>query len=1329
MSATHHIEWLNLVEKTGPFLAVGVLDEAFPQGLDKVETRQRQRVRSAYDEWRDAVDADDPQLDAIPREWVRLVLQELLDYDSSVLKPQSALPETVAFLEPLTGVTVRPDYAALSGETPRLLVARFAPDTDLSAPLANDSWIASPIERMNQLCRALGVRLGLVTDGERWVVVSVPADGGSSVATWFARIWQQEPVTLQAFVSLLGVRRCFGKAEDTFDSLLQRSQGHQNEITDTLGEQVRRAVEVLVQALDQADVSHNRQLLVGVTPGQLYEAGLTVMMRLVILLCAEQRKLLLLGEETYDQHYAVTTLRARLAKEQTDLTDEVLERRHDAWSRLLAVCRAVYGGIEHSTLRLPPLGGSLFDPDRFPFLEGRAAGTSWRDTPASPLPIDNRTVLMLLTALQVLEQSAGAQMLSYEALDVEQIGHVYEGLLERTVKRVPEVTLGLIGSAKSINPVATLHQLEEQAASGTARLVSFLEERTGRSVAALSKAVEKPIDDALSHRIAIACGSSQSLAPRLRPFARLLREDNWKRSLVYKADSFIVTLGAGRRETGTHYTPRSLTEPIVQHTLEPLVYIGPAEGKPQAEWQLRTPADLLALKICDMAMGSAAFLVQVCRYMGERLVEGWEAQEKAGKVVTIEGVVLEQGGSSELLPKDRSERTLIARRLIASRCLYGVDINPMAVELAKVSLWLVTMMKGRPFNFLDHALKCGDSLLGVSSVQQIENFSLRPGERQITFATANLFRYVDEASAKRRALEDLPSNDHTQIEAKNRLNAEAEAATAKVKALADCLIAFELLGLDGEAYEEQRADEAEKMQLLMKRDSDVGIQTSTAKSELAHAARKVLRGRSPFHWSVEFPEVFALGGFDAFVGNPPFMGGTVATTTFGSDYMDLIRSLYVPWHGKADLAGLFLRRSHLLASSSGYAGFITTAALLRGETCDSSLRPLVASDVKLFRARRPFTWPGGAAVTAIEVFLSFGPTAQSCIRDGVEVGGIGPDFEIVEQTQGEPRILSSSLRGFLGVKLAPNNLRIPSPAPQVLVEICGANLKAAVGCNELYGLCNYSDAGAVILADQMRPNDLERVMTILPSASATALRFSRPAKELREKIEESKLCFACGETLYKQLIIAQIDPSKHILKHTAVGFPCSGWDYFSIIQSCLHEAWTWKYGLRLRDFLRYSPKRCSATFPAVETEDQEIVTALTQCGFDLFAHRSRQIANRNEGLTRLYNRFHDRREQSEDIARLRALHVEMDQAVAAAYGWSDLDLGHGFHVTKQGERYTISEPARRSVLDRLLALNHQRYAEEVKAGLHDKRVAKKKRATARSNDADVAPELIQGELI
>ncbi|MEO8287128.1 MAG: hypothetical protein ABI670_11915 [Chloroflexota bacterium] len=91
-----------------------------------------------------------------------------------------------------------------------------------------------------------------------------------------------------------------------------------------------------------------------------------------------------------------------------------------------------------------------------------------------------------------------------------------------------------------------------------------------------------------------------------------------------------------------------------------------------------------------------------------------------------------------------------------------------------------------------------------------------------------------------------------------------------------------------------------------------------------------------------------------------------------------------------------------------------------------------------------------------------------------------------------------------------------------------------------------------------------------------------------------------------------------------------------------------------------------------------------------------------DGLTTTYNHFHNPQESAHDIACLRELHREMDEAVAAAYGWSDLDLGHGFHTTKQGVRYTISEPARREMLDRLLALNHQRYAEEVAAGLHDK---------------------------
>lgn len=918
MSVAQHIEWLNLVEKTGPFLAVEVLAEAFPQGLEKVETWRRQRLRSAYEEWREAVDSEDPKLDQLHQAWVRLVLEDLLEYDASVLKPHADLGTACEFKEPISGEKLQADFAVLAGDKPRILIGVYPPDLSLTSPLAGQPWAASPLERMSALCRACGAGLGIVTNGENWAVVNAPADGLSSVGTWLARIWQQEPVTLQAFVSLMGVRRCFGTADATFDSLLIKSQSHQNEVTDTLGEQVRRAIEVLVQALDQADLAQDRKLLAGIQPAELYEAGLTVMMRLVVLLCAEQRNLLLLGDETYDQFYAVTTLRARLFKEQRDLTEEVLERRHDAWSRLLAAFRGVYGGIEHDTMRLPPLGGSLFDPDRFPFLEGRAVGTFWRTTPANPLPIDNRTALMLLSALQVLEQKGGARLLSYEALDVEQIGHVYEGLLERTVKRVPEVTLGLSGSAKNPSPVATLNELEAEGALGEEQLVALLQERTGRSEKGLLSALKREPDDAAQHRIVIASGGDQKLAGRIGRFGELLREDPWGRLLVYQKDSFIVTLGSGRRETGTHYTPKSLTEPIVQHTLEPLVYVGPAEGHPKDQWRLKSPAEILSLKVCDMAMGSAAFLVQTCRWLGDRLVEAWEIAERENKTVSVEGVVIETPGTEELLPRDKAERVLIARRLVASRCLYGVDFNPMAVDLAKVSLWLVTMQRNKPFSFLDHALKSGDSLLGVISVREIENFSLRTGAWQVTFATANLGKHVEEAAAKRRELQDLPSNDHVQIETKNRLHAEAEAATAKVKAIADCLIALELRGLNGRAYEDQRADEAEKVQQLLKRDADDSIRLpQSALQNLNAYTREQLIGRRPFHWPLEFPEVFSHGGFDAFVGNPPFLGGKRIGPTLGDDYAKGLSAVFPDTSRNVDLCGYFHLRSVSLLRKQG----------------------------------------------------------------------------------------------------------------------------------------------------------------------------------------------------------------------------------------------------------------------------------------------------------------------------------------------------------------------------------------------------------------------------
>ena len=161
------------------------------------------------------------------------------------------------------------------------------------------------------------------------------------------------------------------------------------------------------------------------------------------------------------------------------------------------------------------------------------------------------------------------------------------------------------------------------------------------------------------HKLLIACGHDKKLLERIRPFANLIREDSFGRPLVTLTDSIYVTTATTRRSTGTHYTPPSLTEPIVQHTLEPLVYEGPAEGLPREQWKLKSPKAILDLKVCDMAMGSGAFLVQACRYLAERLVEAWENLEKQhpGEVlITPEGGFSTGSPSERLVPAD-TQRT------------------------------------------------------------------------------------------------------------------------------------------------------------------------------------------------------------------------------------------------------------------------------------------------------------------------------------------------------------------------------------------------------------------------------------------------------------------------------------------------------------------------------------------------------------------------------------------------------------------------------------------------------------------------------------------------
>jgi hypothetical protein len=627
-TTARHADWLGLVEPLGPFLTLPVLRRALPEGLERTTPALRAELRERVDELGRDLGAR--------RELTGWVLRTLLAFGEQVREGQ-ALPEAFVAVEPVHHTTLRPDFAIVDRQDPsrpRLLVAVYAAGTNLAAHLAGERWAAGPVDRMTALCRGVGCQLGLVTDGDRFTLVWAPATGPVGRATWVASVFAEgsERNLLDSFTTLLGARRFFAAAkENQLEALLAESANAQADVTGQLGLQVRRATELLVAAFSRADRDRHGALLAGITPHTVYEAAATVMMRLVFLLYAEERRLLPLGDALYDASYAASTLREGLRATADRVGDDALEHHVTAWPRLLALFRAVYGGLAHDRLRIPAYGGRLFDPDRYPFLEGRKAGESWRDAPSDPIPVDDRSLLGIFTALQIIETRAGgvteARRLSFRALGVEQIGHVYEGLLDHSAVAITKPTLGLVGRSPGAEPEVALDDLEAEARKGRDALLEWLPERTGKSKSYIERVLEEDLDDARKRLMLVSCDNDPQLAGRVGPYAGLVREDLRGVPIVLPRGSMYVTETSHRRDTGTEYTPRELADEVVRYALEPLVYDpGPQNEPDPTKWKLKSAAAILDLRICDIAVGSGAFLVAACRYLADRVVEAWTAE-------------------------------------------------------------------------------------------------------------------------------------------------------------------------------------------------------------------------------------------------------------------------------------------------------------------------------------------------------------------------------------------------------------------------------------------------------------------------------------------------------------------------------------------------------------------------------------------------------------------------------------------------------------------------------------------------------------------------------
>ncbi|WP_296508441.1 type IIL restriction-modification enzyme MmeI [Rhodoferax sp.] len=1325
-----HDDWLSLIEISGPFLAVPVLKEAFPQGLEELDATKRKRLRQAYEEWREALELEDAQFAELHVAWIDEVLSRGLELDEDgkgdVLKRADWCIANLQANLPEHGVTLSPALAVVDEQRsnkPLLLIQTYAQDVDLDTTLKQDGWAATPADRMVQLCRSLGCRLGLVTNGERWMLVDAPVGAVTTFASWYARIWSQEPITLQAFVHLLGIRRFFVDETEQLPALFDRSLKFQDEVTDALGEQVRRAVEVLIQTLDKADQDRNRELLHDVKEPELYEAALTVMMRLVFLLSAEERGLLLMGDERYEANYALSTLRMQLRKE----SEEILERRWDAWSRLLAIFRAVFGGIEHENLRLPALGGSLFDPDRFPFLEGRTKGSNWRINAAKPLPIDNRTVLLLLEAIQQFQ----GRTLSYRALDVEQIGYVYEGLLERTVKRTDEVTLELDATKSAKTPWIKLAELDSARLDGAVRLAELLQERSGSSASRVRNDLAKPVDDTLVDRLLTACQGDTKLRDRVKPYAHLLRTDPWGYPLVYPAGAFIVTTGSDRRETGTHYTPKSLTEAIVAETLTSVAYVGPAEGTPREQWALKSPAELLDLKICDPAMGSGAFLVQACRWLSDRLVEAWSQVEAMGKTVSVDGEVLEAGVAKEPLPRDSEARTVIARRLIAERCLYGVDLNPLAVELAKLSIWLVTLAKGRPFGFLDHNLRCGDSLLGIHRLNQLTELSMMPtGKGQQRLFGQNIERAVQEAIMLRQQLRAMPIRDIHDVEAMAQLDASARQKLEIAERIADALIG-EVLAAVGNGYALENGLSSLAIHAGQAISGDEAAFRTIAIRASARLAFDLPEGkpiRKPFHWPLEFPEVFSgiNWGFDAFIGNPPFAFGKNVSTSCGTSYNSFLVLTNPAATKNVDICSHFFHCAFTLLNSNGALGMLATSSIAEGETRLAALESISSAGGCIFSATSKSKWPGAANVFICRVSLSKRKWEGAFILDGKYVNGISsfltPDtnWQPVSLLENQGVAFYGAIPngdGFFISRAEAESLLTKSPDHYKVLYpfLTGKDLNSNPSQSASRFAINfwdwnedvaskYSDAFQIV-ADRVKPYRAT-LQNTKPKLAAKWWIYEANPKGLHDAIGRSEN-FRGGATktaLKEVLVIARVSSTNaftfvnpnQVFDCALIVIASDDFGIFAVLQSSIHFAFAWQHGGKMKSDLRYSPTMCLATFPFPKPDDFE---RLRFAGRSFNERRKSILTKRDWGLTRLSNALHDSDCNDSDIQGLRSCIADLDMCVLDAYGWSDIELNHGFHHVDylpagRNLRYTISEPARIEILHRLADLNLQRHKEE-----------------------------------
>lgn len=942
-----HQEWIGYLQPVGLVVAPSALVAAgvYP---DRDAARRQQTLAALVE-----LDAEErPSAPDFPR-----LARELFGWEARDLVPADALPDRLSVPLVEYGETLRPTWGvpdpdAADRHMPNawpLLVEELPPGTPLDEAFdgprhvgvgAHHGWRAAPQARFERLLREAGVPAGVLTNGHELRLVYAPRGESSGHLTFRVAdlLTPAGRPMAGALVMLLGAERLFTvpKAQ-RLGELLRQSRVHQNAVSTELADQVLGALYELSAGFQGADDLRGGALLAEAlreAPGDVYGGLLTTLLRLVFVLYAEDRALLP-ADALYQQSYSVGGLFERLREDAARYPD-TMDQRYGAWAQLLALFRMLHDGARSDRLHLPPRHGRLFDPDAYPFLEGRPWGTRRvMGERADPPRVSDGCVYRVLQRLLVLD----GERLSYRALDVEQIGSVYEAIMgfELVIVRGTSVAV----KPKTKRPGSASHAVVD--------LDALLRVKGSERAKQLKEGADCELPPAQA-RALVAAASVEALVgalgSRVSPFT----------PNPVPPGAMLLSPTEERRRSGSHYTPRALTEPIVRTTLAPVL---------AALGEAPRPAQLLGLRVCDPAMGSGAFLVEACRQLGDALVAAWQRH-----------------GETPELPADEDAQ-LAARRLVAQRCLYGVDRNPFAVDLAKLSLWLVTLAREHPFTFVDHALRQGDSLVGFSRRQVAAFHWDRDAAEQVSFISRRVDDRLDEVGKLRFAIDAMGDTDD--VRAKRRLLGDADAALADVRLIGDALAAA-FFGADKARKREERRAALEG-QVLGWLD---GTRARGDVEQVVAALRGGGRPVTPFHWELEFPEVFDRRnpGFDAFVGNPPFAGKNTVIAGNAGEYLPFLQTVHPESHGNADLVAHFFRRAYGLLREGGAFGLIATNTIAQGDTRSTGLRWLCTHGCTLYEARTRYRWPGHAAVVVSVVHGRRGAHAGPYRLDGRPVGRI-----------------------------------------------------------------------------------------------------------------------------------------------------------------------------------------------------------------------------------------------------------------------------------------------------------------------------------------------------